>query len=481
MRLSVRRFFVLLLLLGLLAMTLRPVADPDFWWHLRSGQQIVETGGIPRTDPFSFTYAGRPWIAHEWLSEVILFGLYQWGGLPLLILTFGLIITAAFGLVYLRSAGRPYIAGFALLLGALATAPTWGVRPQMFSLLLGSLFLFLLDRFQETDRPGILIQLPLVTVLWVNLHAGYALGIFLIGAYAAVQAIRFVQAARTQDESGKKKAIRRGGWLGLSLTACLPAVLLNPNGARLYTYPFETLASPSMQMFIQEWASPDFHLTEWQPLLWLILAVLAAGSLARKPVEPAHLLLTLALGYFALRSMRNVSLFVLAAVPLLAAQAASLVRDRPEVRGADRLGRWLHPLLLILALLAVGLRFASVLREQPLSERQSFPVQAVDWIERNRPAGNLYNTYGWGGYLIWRLYPAYPVYIDGRADLYGDEFIFDYLAIYRAEPGWETALEAADVHLVLIEPQAPLALALSASDNWQVQYSDEMSILFTRP
>lgn len=481
MRLSARQLFVLLLFLGLLAMTLRPVADPDFWWHLRTGQQIVETGAIPRTDPFSFTHAGRPWVAHEWLSEVIIYSLYQWGGLPLLIITFGLVVTAAFGLVYLRSPGKPYLAGFALLLGALAAAPAWGVRPQMFSLLLGSLFLYLLDRFQETDRPGILVQLPLVTILWVNLHAGFALGIFIIGAYAAVQAAGFLRAALTRDESRKKAALRRGGFLGLSMAACLLAVLFNPNGARMYTYPFETLASPSMQMFIQEWASPDFHRTEWQPLLWLLLALLAAGSLARRPVEPVHLLLTLVLGYFALRSMRNVPLFVLAAIPLLAAQTASLVRDRPEVRGADRLGRWLNPLLLTLAILAVGLRFAFVLREQPNSDRQSFPVGAVDWIERNQPAGNLYNTYGWGGYLIWRLYPTYPVYIDGRADLYGDQFIYDYLAVYRAEPGWESALAAADVRLVLIEPQAPLALALTASADWQVRYSDNMSILFTRP
>lgn len=480
MRLSVRQLFVLLLFLGLLAMTLRPVADPDFWWHLRTGQQIIETGIIPRTDPFSFTHSGRPWVAHEWLSEVVIYSLYQWGDLPLLIVTFGLVITAAFGLVYLRSPGKPYVAGFALLLGALASAPAWGVRPQMFSLLLGSLFLYLLDRFQETDRPGLLIQLPLITVLWVNLHAGFALGIFLIGAYAAVQAVRFLQAALTRDENRKKMALRRGGFLGLSMAACLLAVLLNPNGMRMYTYPFETLASPSMQMFIQEWASPDFHLREWQPLLWLLLALLAAGSLAREPVEPVHLLLTLALGYFALRSMRNVPLLVLAAIPLLAAQATSLVRDRPEVRGVNRLGRWLNPLLLAIAILAVGLRFALVLREQPVSERQSFPVRAVDWIERNRPAGNLYNTYGWGGYIIWRL-PDYPVFIDGRADLYGDRFIYDYLEVYRAEPGWESALAAADVRLVLIEPQAPLAYAMARSPDWQLAFSDEMSVVFIKP
>ncbi len=480
MRLNTRQLFTLLLFLGLLTMTLRPVADPDFWWHLRSGQWMVENQAIPHADPFSWTKRGAPWVAHEWLSEVLIYGLYRLGGFPLLILVFGIIITTAFGLVYLRSPAKPYLAGFALLLGALATAPTWGVRPQMFSLLLGSLFLYLLDRFQETGRTSLLIQLPLLTILWVNLHAGFALGIFLIGAYAFVQAATFVWSYFAKNEAAQKAAFHRGSRLGLTLAACLLVVPLNPNGARLYTYPFETLASPSMQMFIQEWASPDFHLNEWQPLAWLIPALIVFGALGRQPVNPTHLLLTAALGYFALRSMRNVSLFVLTAIPLLAAQAAALGRGRPEVRAQPRPIPWLNPLLLTLALLAGGARFFAVVQEQPGSERTQFPAAAVDWIERNHPAGNLYNTYGWGGYLIWRLYPDYPVYIDGRADLYGDQFIFDYLEVYRAEPGWETALDEAGVRLVLIEPGAPLTVALSASPNWQLDYADAQSAVFTK-
>ncbi|MEZ0396181.1 MAG: hypothetical protein ABWK53_07135 [Anaerolineales bacterium] len=481
MRLNTRQLFTLLLFIGLWTMTLRPVADPDFWWHLRSGQWMVENRVIPHTDPFSFTKRGETWVAHEWLAEILIYGLYRLGGLPLLVVVFGGIITAAFALVYLRSPGKPYLAGFALLLGALATAPTWGVRPQMFSLLLGSLFLYLLDRFQKTGRLDSLIQLPLITILWVNLHAGFALGIFLIGAYAAVQAAAFVRARFTKDEAAQKAAFRQGGLLSLALTACLLVVPLNPNGGRLYTYPFETLNSPSMQMFIQEWASPDFHLIEWQPLAWLILALIVAGAVGRgRSVNPTHLLLTVGLGYFALRSMRNVSLFALVAVPLLAAQAAALLRSGSEVRARPRPLAWLNLLVLAAALLAGGLRFLAVVQEQATTERTQFPAAAADWIERNQPSGHLYNTYGWGGYLIWRLYPDYPVYIDGRADLYGDQFIFDYLAIYRAEPGWETALDEANVGLVLIETDAPLAIALAASPAWQARYADAQSVIFTK-
>lgn len=480
MRLTTRHLFVAIFVLGLFAMALRPVADPDFWWHLRTGQWILENGQIPHGDPFSFTNFGKEWTAHEWLSEVILYGLYRLGGLPLLIFVFALVITAAFVIVYLRSPGKPFVAVFALLLGALATAPTWGVRPQMFSLLLSSVFLYLLDRYQETGNHRHIIHLPFMTVLWVNLHAGFALGIFLTGAYIASQGINFLKALAAKDEEARGAALHRGLTFALAFLACLLAVLVNPNGARMYSYPFETLTSPSMMMFIQEWASPDFHLAEWQPLAWLLLALIAAGILGRKPANPAHLLLTIVLGYFSLRSMRNVSLFALAAIPLLAAQAAAVFRTGPEVRAANRLGRWLNPLLLALVLLAVGLRFASVALEQEQAEAETYPVAAVDWIDENRPEGQIYNTYGWGGYVLWRL-PGYPVYIDGRADLYGDQFIYDYLAVYRAEPGWETTLEAADVGLALLESGSPLAHAMADSPDWQRAFSDELSVVYTRP
>jgi hypothetical protein len=136
--------------------------------------------------------------------------------------------------------------------------------------------------------------------------------------------------------------------------------------------------------------------------------------------------------------------------------------------------------VLALVLLAVGLRFASVALEQEQAEAETYPVAAVDWIDENRPEGQIYNTYGWGGYVLWRL-PGYPVYIDGRADLYGDQFIYDYLAVYRAEPGWETTLEAADVGLALLESGSPLAHAMADSPDWQRAFSDELSVVYTRP
>ncbi len=178
MFLTTRRLFTAILFLALFVMAAREIADPDFWWHLRTGQSIVETLTIPHADIFSFTNAGRPWVTHEWLSEVLMYTLYALGSFPALILAFATIIALTFAFVYARCAGKPYVATPALLLAAITTAPTWGARPQMISLLLTSVFLYMLDK-----RRDLLWTLPLLMILWVNLHSGYALGLVIIAVY----------------------------------------------------------------------------------------------------------------------------------------------------------------------------------------------------------------------------------------------------------------------------------------------------------
>ncbi|MCI0474671.1 MAG: hypothetical protein L0Y55_00330, partial [Anaerolineales bacterium] len=239
MFLTTRRLFTAILVLALFVIAAREISDPDFWWHLRTGQFIVETRAIPRADIFSFTNAGRPWVAHEWLSEVLIYALYALGSFPALILTFAALVALTFAFVYARAPGKPYIAAFAVLLAALAAAPTLGARPQMLTLLLGSIFLYVLDQ-----RRDWLWLLPPLMMLWVNLHSGYALGLVIVAVYLFAQAV-----------SGQRSAIS-ARQLAIIFALCFVAVLFNPNGAAMYVYPFETLTSRAMQAYIQEWFSP---------------------------------------------------------------------------------------------------------------------------------------------------------------------------------------------------------------------------------
>ncbi|HZQ04940.1 MAG TPA: hypothetical protein VFD70_00045 [Anaerolineae bacterium] len=484
---SPARLFTAILFVALFTMSVREISDPDFWWHLRTGQYIVETGTIPHTDPFAFTAQGKEWVTHEWLSEVIIYALYRVGELALLTLVFAGIITLALGLVYWRSVGRPYLAGFALLLGALATAPTWGVRPQMISLLLMSVFLVLLDFYGAKDDWRFLVPLPILTALWVNLHSGYALGLVVIGGYliagVAYRISRITNRKLLIASDASPVSDLQSSYLAplvITFALSFAAVLMNPNGARMYSYPFETLTSPAMQRYIQEWFSPDFHQVEWLPFALLILATLATALIARAPVSLADILLLFVFGLAALRSARNVPLFAIVAVPVLAAQLAALIPLRATSNVVAVRMRWVNVVVLVGVVAVAMARIGSVLGNQAVVERQKFPEAAVDWIEANRPAPNLYNSYDWGGYLIWRLYPDYKVYIDGRADVHGDAFIEQFLNIYRGEPGWEDELGKRDVRVVLIEPSAPLAGVLGRSANWVQAFADAQSVVYEK-
>jgi hypothetical protein len=484
---STARLFTFLLFIALFTMTVREISDPDFWWHLRTGQYIVENATIPHTDPFSFTAQGKEWITHEWLSEVFMFGIYRVGGFALLTILFSGIITFAFALTYARSDGKPFLAGFALLLGALATAPTWGVRPQMLSLLLMSVFLFLLDRYAQTKNTRLLFALPFLTFVWVNLHSGYALGLVVLGAYwfsALIQGIAFLWQQKTASDtlppSSPALTPRMTRNLVFVLLLSVVAVLFNPNGARMFTYPFETLTSPAMQRYIQEWFSPDFHQAEWLPFALLIFGILATSLIARARVPLAHILLLFVFGLAGLRSVRNIPLFVLVAIPVLSAQLAAWIPLRASRKLTPRPMQILNASGIALLLVVALLRVSGVLLNQSNVERQRFPAAAVEWIQKNRPAPNIYNSYGWGGYLIWKLYPDYLVYIDGRADVHGDVFIEKFLDIYRASPGWENELAQKNVNFILIEPDAPLAAALATNSNWTKVFSDPQSVIYQR-
>jgi hypothetical protein len=202
--------------------------------------------------------------------------------------------------------------------------------------------------------------------------------------------------------------------------------------------------------------------------------------LGKKNISPTNILLTLVFGYAALRSMRNIPLFAIAAIPVLSEQIDSLVKIRFADRAPSRLLRLAVPVLMICVVLVVGVRFVQVVREQPTTESKIFPKAAVDWLLENQPKGNLFNSYGWGGYLIWRTYPEYRVYIDGRADVYGDSFIYDYMSIYRAESGWQDKLKNEGIQTVLVEFDSPLANMLLQSSAWHVAFTDKISTIFMR-
>ena len=479
MKLTIRNLFIIILFGGIFYFTLRPVVDPDFWWHLQTGKLIVQTRTIPKVDLFSFTAGGNQWLTHEWLSELLIFKSFRIGGYGLLILIFSAIETVTFIFVYLRcpTKSKPYIAGFSVLLGALTSMPIWGVRPQMLTLLFTSFFLFLLDRFLKNEDFKTLIPLPLVTILWANLHAGFILGIVLEIIFLAGYLFNIIIRRYHKKEEINIKPF----WILFAIILIsIFSAAINPAGFRILSYPFLTLTDSAMQAFIREWFSPDFHQTYWQPFAMMLLALIGIGMTGKHPISITKIMLSLIFGYGALRSLRNIPLFAVVVSPILAEQLTGLIQLKLKPQKQSNPIHLISIAAIILISVIIGQRFIQTNANQQKAEESAFPKAAADWIIENKPEGKMFNAYNFGGYLIWRLYPKYQVYIDGRADLYGKDFVTNYMDIYTSKPGWENKLADDEIHFVFIESDSILAKVLRQSPAWEILYEDKLGVIFLR-
>jgi hypothetical protein len=484
--LQTRRVFVAILALGLFGMAARNVTDPDVWWHLRTGQLIVQNHALFHTDPYSFTRFGAPWIDHEWLSQLLIFGVYKlagWGGLSVV---FGVVIACAFIVVFYRSPGRPYIAGVITLLGAFASAPSWGVRPQMLTLLLASSLLLILEH--SYGRPRLLWLAPPLMLLWVNLHAGYAVGIALIVLFLLGDALDVAFGFGEPNLSGKSARAERFRTLAVVIVACAAVVMFNPYGTAMYAYPLETLRSRAMQSYIGEWASPDFHQLRYAPALAMILATLVLPALSPRRLRPRELLLLSVTTYAALRSVRHVPIYALIAIPILSATVQAWIDERAHAK-PDKAKQAptttakasFNAILLIGFVVFLLVRVRYVTQHQSEMEAKEFPAAAVAFMAAHCPPAPMLNHYNWGGYFIWKLYPDYRVYIDGRADLYGDGFMNDFAAVYYLKgDAWQSTFAKWGIQTVVLPPDAPLVTALRALPSWETIYSDKQAVVLTR-
>ena len=319
--LDLPHFFTIAIFLTMLIAAVQPVTDPDFWWHLTTGNWILSHHAVPHQDLYTFTVNDHRWITHEWLSEVVLALLYAAGRLPLVSLTLGAVTAAGFLLVYLAIDRRVnfVIAGLALALGVAAANPIWGPRIQMITFTLSALTYLWVKRFCE-GRSRALYFLPAVMLIWVNLHAGFVLGYAILGVALLVEGMRYL--------------LRRPGAMTLPrlramtviLAASIGVAILNPNGWDIYLYPFQTGGSAEQQRLIVEWFSPNFQMSQIWAFEAMIFLIIGGLALSRHIELRQFLLLLIGFG-LALHSVRNLSLFMLVAVPALA-DYAQQARER---------------------------------------------------------------------------------------------------------------------------------------------------------
>jgi hypothetical protein len=499
--LDTTRLAVAILFVALFAMAARTPADTDTWWHLQTGRVMLERGRILRTDVFSHTRQGGPWVSAYWLSQVALYLLFRYFRYFGLGLFQSLIVGLTFVFVYAQMEGGVFTRAFIVVLAAATSAVIWIARPHMFSFLFTAVLCYLLYLYKWRGINRLWLIPPLF-ILWVNLHPGYALGFMVLVGFVAGEALNNLL-AWVLPSNGESDGDPIVPWRGVGLMVLVSLVsffclLLNPNTTKMWMHYVDTVRIGVLQDSIQEWRSPDFHPLYAQPFIWLLLATLAAMGLSGRRVDGVDLALVAGFAYAGLLAWRNVAPFALVAAPALSRHVSPIVERWLR---AARVQGWLSPprrvvrppstglalvnwLLLALVLVSVGVRVALPLRVSSSveSERRILPLDAVVWIQEHRPRGPMFNSYNWGGYLIWHLWPDYEVFVDGRTDLYGDELLNQYLQVRFARPGFQEVLDEYGVNFLLVEAEGftDNFLTLDDGDDWTLVYSDDVAVIYVR-
>jgi hypothetical protein len=521
---SVRDIIFIFLFWSILAGALsnRPLADADIGWHIRTGELILATHSLPRTDPFSSTMQGQPWFAWEWLYDVLLAVLHQACGLNGVVWLCAFLVAMVFAILLSQLLDRGtglLLAVVLMLLAEGASSIHLYARPHIASWLFSLLWFVALEKWESWDRSkqGRLPWLipwffPGSMLLWVNLHGGWLFGMALFALYLLAACVESVRDQDVfADAFAKIRAGHRARAMTLAWIGSAAATLVNPYGWRLHVHIYRYLSDRYLMNRIDEFRSPDFHGWAQRCFVIILMLVVIAFVGNRSKVRLSHLLIVLLAAYAGFYSSRNLPvssmLLVLIAGPILWESFTTLA-DRPGAwqwlcNGAARISSFsgrmgaqemqLHGHLW--PVVAVSVAFAICLQGGWLGSRQlvhaqfdpqRMPVEAVNFLERENVAEPpvtepVFSTDAWGGYLIYRMYPERKVVVDDRHDLYGSGRIRQYLTLTQAEPGWRNVLEDWQIRTAILPHGSTLAnLLRELPQEWRVVYEDKVAVVFER-
>jgi hypothetical protein len=492
--------FPLLLLFTRLGGARFLLGDGDTGWHIRTGEWILRNHQVPRFDMFSFSRPGAPWFAWEWLWDVTFAILHRSWGLAGVVLASILVIcctsVALFRLIR-RKCDNGLVAIAVTLLATGGCSVHWLARPHLFSLLFFTLTLHITDRAAE-GRVRLLYWLIPLTLLWTNVHGGFFIMFLVLGCYIASDLLNAAiekDAWRRRDFLASTKP-----WIACGL-GCLAVTFANPYGWGLHKHIIQYLSDPYQLRHISEFQAVNFHSPAtpyFEPLMGL--AVLAALWDLRGR-RFADVFLSLGWLHLALIAGRNLPMFAVAASPVVARAAVAAIDAARESRlsgwvnclasgfwtitagfeRTDRVGR-AH----LAGVLPLAFAAALLLAPRPASARFTSTYDPAAYPEGALPAllspetRHIFADDEWGDYLIYHLYPAKQVFIDGRSDFYGDDFGQSYLDLLNVKTGWTKTLAKYDIDTIVLSPGLSLTSTLKISPEWRVVYDDGVAVVFRR-
>ena len=493
----------------LFSFSLRSMQDPDIGWHLQNAAQLLQRHSFVRSDAYSFTLGGAPWVDPEWLAEVLFYaGWHAAAVLGLYGVVLGLLEAIFIGLFVLASrVSGSYTCGLiATSVGILLATVSYGPRTLLFGWLCLVLELLLLQAFFEKYRaqglqpgglPGTraLLPLPILFAFWINLHGSWLIGVVVLAIAAASASIN-IQSGLLQNSPLPGEARRQ--LYGVAFVS-LAALFLNPYGWHLVAYPFDLAFRQNLNIAsIAEWQPTPLSSLRGRVLLGLC-ALTVLRQLRRPRSWNLYELGLAALGLYAgLHYLRFLFLTSLLTLPMLTrdlhAHLSPEGNTESKPAGPDSLASRLHFLsrdvggdtgrlwlrgAALASLACVAFRIAQA-SGQELTKTPDFPSQrATTYLKNFRAQGRVFNDFLWGGYLEWNA-PQIPVFIDSRVDIFEHAGIFaDYLDAIRLRNSLAILCKYR-IHYVLFEKDTPLTYLLMHTSEWHSLYQDDETVLLER-
>ena len=472
-------FYIVLLIGSML------FSDGDPGRHITAGTYMLENRTIITHDIFSYTMLGDALTPHEWLAQIVFAMAYLAMGMNGVVLLTAIVLSSTFTILYntlLRQKPAPIFALVFTLLAALATGLHWLARPHIFTLLFFTLWTVLLRRIVKGEKTPIAL-FPLIMLFWANTHGAFISGFI---AWAAYLGGWFLQNWFSPEKRSRHELVQ----LLIIGVSSLIVTLLNPVGFKLWQTSVGYISNRYLVDLTIEYASTNFHdAISWPALVFFAVTLFALSRGWKKGTWSDGLILA-GWGLLGLYSVRNLPLFVIAATPIVGSffqtglsDLSVLVRLEKKFHDLEfSLHGFLWPVLVIGItgmLLASGVHL-DWQREGYKFRENIFPVRAVDWLDEHPQSGNMFNEFGWGGYLIYRQWPEKKVFMDGQLDFYGETLTRRHQQLIKADPGWEQVVEAYGIDWMLVPVDEPIARVLVVHPDWITLYEDDVAVIFSK-
>jgi len=463
------------------------LGDADTLWHIRTGQWILDHAQVPTVDFYSYTAVGTRWISTEWLSEILFALSFKIGGWHGVVILSALACAAIVAIIcfYLVRNLRFSVAIGWTALTALAISPHFLARPHLFAYIVESIWVIkLLESYDRGDFRSSIPSFCLLMVLWANLHPSFTFGLalfYIVVGYSCCAKFFQREYLRCKDEF----------FAVIAVSVC---ALLTPYGIFSALLTLEVMNAKVGIQYVAEWLPPNYQ--QNRIFLFLIvgflMAVTSLGVRLRGPRLIAYgMVLILGLSY-----ARGLAIFYLLTPiifarpvsdcgPGLGAQPKCVQCSQPTVAVTS-----LDPVLLflqkrsimipVICLVGAILVTAVFWRPMGLGPPDSVaPKAAVDFVEKAGITGNVFNSYNFGGYLIFR---GIPTFVDGRQPPYADKFLQEYYDTIKLRDSVRAfqLLDRYKVEWVLLLPEEPLAKSLAERNQWNNVYSDKDAVVFVR-